>query len=160
MRKTATVVGSARSGWTNSSQRKQNSEIVAGHKPSAGRRPAPGAAGRTTRRPRCSSRTGLTTRQTGPSRRLAGTRPTQKVTYSTHGARLRDASRGPVTATTVTRTPPASATIRKPSRVASLSRTRCSRPGSGIPEDGRSSFDRRQNSSRTAKLRRIAAPAP
>ena len=82
-RNTATAAGSARAGNTSSNHANTASDTAAGQYPTpAGSRSTPRSAstGTVVVSHRCSSRSGLRTRHTGPNSSDAGTSPTQNVT--------------------------------------------------------------------------------
>ena len=106
-------------------------------------------------------RSGLSSRQTGPSSSEAGTSPTQNQTYTQVGAGLAPLLLGPRVATSTVATAISRPRARSPTRVARASAKRCSASGSGRPSPAApSSRGVRQNMPRTAKEITRAATAP
>ena len=106
-------------------------------------------------------RSGLSSRQIGPSSSDAGTSPTQNHTYSQVGAGLVPLSLGPKAATATVTEAISRPRARSPARVAGASANRCSPSGSGRPWSARPSRrgSRQKVTSTTNDTTRAAAAA-
>ena len=104
--------------------RKQAATRLPASSPPGRERSSPGAGPVSAASPLCRARRGFRTLHTGPSSRLAGTSPTQKVMKNAHGAMLAGGSAGPTSATVSTRVVAARASSRSSTRRTVLSSTR------------------------------------